>query len=367
MDPAADRPLALLVVEDSELDYELLVALLRRDGLPIRAQRVEDEGAMREALSRTRFDAVVTDHNMPRFDSFAALNTAKLADADMPVLVVSGEMSEELAVAALHAGADDFILKSRLFRLAPALKRSIQAADDRRHRRQNAAALAESEQRLHALTQHLEAVREDERRRIARELHDDVGTTLTAIKFELVRLERELREREAEHARVKAALGLLANVVAASHRIQHNLRPPVLDAGLVAALNWLAASTDARGDVAVRFESNRDEIELAPERAAAVYRVAQETISNALKHAQARSVGIQLFESTAEITLEVTDDGVGFEPRILAATPGFGLRGLIERARGLGGWAEVSSAPGRGTTIMFAIPRHGGDTSRAAH
>ncbi|MCX8004521.1 MAG: response regulator, partial [Burkholderiaceae bacterium] len=131
--PATPETIQLLVVEDSELDFELLLAILSRDqaltGLRVRARRVEDEAGMRQAFAAGRIDAVVTDHNLPRFDSFAALKVAKSYDEDLPVLVLSGEMGEDLAVAALHAGADDFILKARMFRLAPALRRSLQAAE----------------------------------------------------------------------------------------------------------------------------------------------------------------------------------------------------------------------------------------------
>jgi signal transduction histidine kinase len=95
---------------------------------------------------------------------------------------------------------------------------------------------------------------------------------------------------------------------------------------------------------------------MAPEHAAAVYRVAQESLANVARHARAGHVNVQLFTTLEEVTLEVTDDGAGFDPRVLQATPGFGVRGLLERARGLDGWAEVSAAPGRGTTVMFSVP-----------
>lgn len=350
-------PTHLLVVEDSELDYELLLALLMRDGLRVRARRVEDEAGMRDAFANGPIDAVITDHNLPRFDSFSALKVAKGFDEDLPVLVVSGEMSEDLAVAALHAGADDFILKSRMFRLGPALRRSLQVAEIRRAQRAQAQQLAASEAKLRELTQHLERVKEEERRVLAAEVHDDIGTTLTAIKFELARLARDVGEHPTAAARISALNELLAHAVAASHRIQHNLRPPVLDAGLVAALDWLARGFSQRTGVPVRFESNREELELAPERAAALYRVAQESLANIAKHAQARNASLQLFADGSEVTLEISDDGVGFDPGLLANTPGFGVRGLVERARGLGGWAEVNSAPGRGTMVMFAVPR----------
>ncbi|HRK57191.1 MAG TPA: response regulator [Burkholderiaceae bacterium] len=352
--------ISILVVEDSELDFELLVAILRRDpalaGCHLRAQRVEDEDGMRAALAHTRFDAVITDHNMPRFDSFQALQVARASDDHVPVIVVSGEMSEELAVAALHAGADDFILKSRMFRLGPALRRSLQAAQDRHARHLQAQEIKDREAQLQELAQHLERIKEEERRAIAREIHDDIGTTLTALKFELVRLTRSLGERPSAAPHINAMQALITQAVAASHRIQHNLHPPVLDAGLVAALEWLVKDFSQRTGLDTQFETNREDIDLPAERAAALYRVAQESLTNTAKHAQASRVGVHLFVSSEEIVLEVTDNGVGFDPRILDNTPGFGVRSLTERARGLSGWAEINAAAGQGCTVMFSIP-----------
>jgi signal transduction histidine kinase len=346
----------LIVVEDSELDYELLLAMLMREGMRPRAVRVEDEAGMRDAFAKGPVDAVITDHNLPRFDSFASLKVAKAVDPDMPVIVLSGEMSEELAVASLHAGADDFVLKTRMFRIAAALQHSLLAARVRREARSTADRLRESEQKLHALTQHLERAKEDERRAIAQEIHDDVGGALTALKFEVVRLTRELAATPQHADRLQAIQRLLESAVVATHRIQHALRPAVLDAGLVAALEWLTRGFGERTGLPIDFRSNRDEFEIAPDRAAALYRVAQEALTNVRKHAGAQSVHVQLFALEDEVTLEIADDGSGFEPDSLAVTPGFGVRGLLERARGLDGWAEVSSSPGRGTTVMFSIP-----------
>lgn len=349
----------LIVVEDSELDYELLLATLMREGMRPRAVRAEDEAGMLDAFDRGTVDAVITDHNLPRFDSFASLKVAKRIDPDMPVIVLSGEMSEELAVASLHAGADDFVLKTRMFRIAAALQHSLRAARARREARASADALVRSEQKLHALTQHLERAKEEERRAIAQEIHDDIGGALTALKFEVVRLTRELAadSQYAQHAqRVSVIQELLESAVVATHRIQHALRPAVLDAGLVAALEWLARGFGERTGMPIDFRANRDEFDIAPDRAAALYRVTQEALTNVRKHANAQRVHVQLFALDDEVTLEIADDGAGFEPDSLTVTPGFGVRGLIERARGLDGWAEVSSSPGRGTTVMFSIP-----------
>jgi len=353
--PADRPPLNLIVVEDSELDYELLLAMLAREGLRPRTTRVEDEAGMRDAFAKGHVDAVITDHNLPRFDSFASLTVAKSIDTDIPVIVLSGEMSEDLAVATLHAGADDFVLKTRMFRIAAALQHSLQAAAARREARTAVAALAESEGKLHELTQHLERAKEEERRAIAQEIHDDIGGALTALKFELVRMGRALPDDRAR-PQFDAISQLLESAVVASHRIQHALRPAVLDAGLVAALEWLTRGFAERNGIKVDFHANKEEFEIAPDRAAALYRVTQEALTNIQKHAQATHVHVQLFALADEIALEVANDGNGFDPGSLQATPGFGVRGMMERARGLGGWAEVSSSPTRGTTVMFSIP-----------
>ena len=352
---STSSPLNIVVVEDSELDYELLLAMLAREGMRPRTTRVEDEAGMRDAFANGQVDAVITDHNLPRFDSFASLKVAKSIDADMPVIVLSGEMSEDLAVATLHAGADDFVLKTRMFRIAAALQHSLHAASARREARTAVAALAQSESKLHALTQHLEHAKEEERRAIAQEIHDDIGGALTALKFELVRLTRSLRDEQAR-PHLDSISQLLESAVVASHRIQHALRPAVLDAGLVAALEWLARGFGERSGIKIDFQANRDAFEIAPDRAAALYRVAQEALTNVRKHASASQVQMQLFALAEEITLEVQDDGQGFDPSTLQVTPGFGVNGMIERARGLGGWAEVSSSQGGGTTVMFSIP-----------
>ncbi|MBA2411815.1 MAG: response regulator [Burkholderiaceae bacterium] len=358
----SDDSLNLIVVEDSELDYELLLAMLAREGLKPRTTRVEDEAGMRDAFAKAQVDAVITDHNLPRFDSFASLKVAKSIDADMPVIVLSGEMSEDLAVATLHAGADDFVLKTRMFRIAAALQHSLQAAAARREARTAVSALAQSEAKLHALTQHLERVKEDERRAIAQEIHDDIGGALTALKFELVRLTRAMTDKQTRPL-LDSISQLLESAVVASHRIQHALRPAVLDAGLLAALEWLTRDFGERSGIKVDLIFNREEFEIAPDRAAALYRVTQEALTNVQKHARATRVHVQIFALTDEIALEIADDGQGFEPGSLQATPGFGVRGMIERARGLGGWAEVSSSRRRGTTVMFSIPPQPADTS----
>ena len=110
-----------------------------------------------------------------------------------------------------------------------------------------------------------------------------------------------------------------------------------------------------------------EDVALSDDASVAMYRVAQEALANIGKHAQARAVTVQLFCDETEAALEIADDGNGFDPGMLSTTPGFGLRGLLERARGLGGWAEVASRPGAGTTIMFTLPLSGPSPREEEH
>ena len=128
---ALTRPLRALFVEDSELDYHLILRLLGNSGYAIESHRVETEETMREALANATWDVVISDYNLPKFSATNALATLKSTGLDIPFLIVSGEIGEDVAVEAMVAGADDYVLKSRLRRLGPALARSLEAARGR--------------------------------------------------------------------------------------------------------------------------------------------------------------------------------------------------------------------------------------------
>lgn len=359
--------LRVLVVEDSELDYELLLANLVRDGFEISSHRVEEEGEMRAALAQAQYDVVISDHNLPRFSSFAALATLKSTGLDLPFLVVSGESGEELAVETMLAGADDYIMKGRLKRLAPALRRSLAAAAIRREKSAAQAALAASEARLHELAAHLELVKDTERTAIAREVHDDIGGSLTAIKFDLAWLKRRLPDDTDIQQRLAATSMMLEHAAQASQRIMRSLRPGVLDQGIAPALEWLTRNFRDRTGIATSFDANRTDVPLAEAIAMAVYRVCQEALTNITKHAEATTVAVSLFADAEQLSLEIADNGRGFGGDARVKPDSFGLTGMAERARALGGTLDIDSAPGRGTTLMLIVPlKAAGVTARWA-
>ena len=347
------RPIRILVVEDSELDYELLKATLTRQGIHADFARVEEREPMREALATQSWDAVISDHQLPRFSSLEALATLKESGLALPFIIVSGTIGEDVGVEAMREGADDYLTKGKLSRLGAALERGLASAQARRDRARAQAALHESEQRLRELSAHLQQAVEDERKAIAREIHDDIGGLLTALRFDLSWIERHTDAQVA--ARARQARETLVEAMQASQRIMRNLRPPVLEAGIVAALEWQAGQFATRTGLACRFQSNVERIALGDDAAMTVYRCAQEALTNIVKHAQARHVTMDLVLSDDLLSLEITDDGRGLAASDLKKAGSFGLRGLGERATAVGGWLDVLPAT-TGTTVMLTIP-----------
>ena len=315
---------------------------------------------MREALSGEHWDAVISDHQLPRFSSQDALRTLQASGQDLPFIIVSGTIGEDVAVEAMRAGAHDWLTKGRLGRLGAALRRALSDARARRERAQALTALHDSERRLRELSAHLQAAVEDERKSIAREIHDDIGGLLTGLRFDLAWIERH--GSEAIAARAGQARETLAQAMQASQRIQHDLRPPVLENGVVAALQWQAARFAQRTAIDCRFCCNVDRVDLDDRAATTVYRTAQEALTNVVKHAAASHVTVDLVVRDDQLSLEISDDGGGLAGGALSKPGSFGLRGLTERAHAAGGWLDVLTAD-RGTTVLLTLPV--GDGARA--
>jgi signal transduction histidine kinase len=356
-DRAAERRLRVLHLEDSAPDHELAMAYLQRAGLGVDVLRVDSEAAFRDALAAQEWDVVLSDFNLPGFDGLRAQQILQDSGRSLPFILVSGEIGEDTAVAAMRNGASDYLLKNNLARLAPAVEHAIAAHRDRAARTQADRELAASRQRLSELAQHLQTSVEMERAAIAREIHDDVGGSLTAIKFDLAWIGRHVESPEVQQ-RVYSALETVAHAVEASQRIMHNLRPAILEQGLVAALQWMAAQFEKRNGIACPFRTSHESMQLPAGVPLVAYRFAQEALTNVSKHARATRVLIDLSMSRGVLSLEVADNGRGLDRADLAKARSFGLRGLHERAGTVGGWVDVSSSAA-GTVLMLSVPMRG--------
>jgi signal transduction histidine kinase len=360
MNPAQDRArtahevLRVLHLEDAEVDHQMACAHLRRAGFEVQAVRVETEEQFRDALAHQTWDLVLSDFNVPGFTGAQALEVLKRDGPVLPFVLLSGEIGEDTAVASMREGASDYLLKNNIARLAPAVRNAIQANRDRLARSQSDSELAASRQRLAELAQHLQTSIEMERAAIAREIHDDVGGSLTALKFDLAWIGRHASTPEVQ-VRVVNALETLDQAIGASQRIMHNLRPAILEQGLVPALQWMCSRFERRNNGVCQFRTTHESIALPVGVPLVAYRFAQEALTNISKHANATRVVLDLSLTAGVLSLEVSDNGSGLRPDDLTKARSFGLRGLHQRASTVGGWVDVSSGR-EGTTLLLSVP-----------
>ncbi|HSB72803.1 MAG TPA: PAS domain S-box protein, partial [Candidatus Methylomirabilis sp.] len=225
-------------------------------------------------------------------------------------------------------------------------------------RKQAEEQLRDSREQLRALAARLQSVREDERTRIAREIHDKLGQALTALKLDLAWIAPRLPvDRPALLEKARALLGLLDAAIQSVRRIATELRPGVLDdLGLVAAIEWQAQEFQSRTGITCEFSSGQADLALPPEVGTAVFRICQETLTNVARHAHATQVRIGLEADGGQLVLTVADNGRGITEQELANRTSLGLLGMRERALLLGGQVGIAGRPGGGTTVTVRIP-----------
>ncbi len=218
--------------------------------------------------------------------------------------------------------------------------------------------LEASREQLRGLSAHLESVREGERKTIAREIHDELGQILTALKIDLSSLaEGSAEEQHLPLRNVKSMNELIDMAIESVERISMELRPPILDdLGIAVALEWQAEDFNRRTKIKCEFISKPKDIVLDPDRSTALFRIFQEALTNVARHSNASKVKAVLTKETDRIVLTIKDNGKGIEKRQIADPMAFGIIGMKERARFLGGEARFNSAPGKGTSITVSIP-----------
>ncbi len=228
--------------------------------------------------------------------------------------------------------------------------------------KEHAIEMVNSRRRMRELTTHLENAKEHERARIARELHDDIGGNLTAIKIDVLWLAERVAAADPKVQSKLADLESLVDQTAASiTRIGQDLRPGILDLGLLAAIEWQATDFSNRTGVATAVTVKCDDgLELEPETEMALFSIFRETLTNIAKHAKASHVKISLDCFEGEVELSVTDNGHGIAPADRLKPTSFGLRGMEERAVQLGGTVSVLGARPRGTCVAVRVPRKAG-------
>jgi signal transduction histidine kinase len=222
-------------------------------------------------------------------------------------------------------------------------------------------ALSRSREELREFAAAASSVREQEKSRIARELHDELGQALTALKMDLNWLsERIPREQQALTAKLDAMQAMLGETVASTRRISADLRPLMLDdLGMLPAIEWLVQNFTERSSIACELNLTSPDLELQEPYATAVFRIVQESLTNVARHADASMVEVTIGRRGDVIILQVRDDGRGFAQAQPRKPNSFGLLGMRERAYLLDGEVLIDSTPGAGTCVSVRIPMTG--------
>lgn len=218
-------------------------------------------------------------------------------------------------------------------------------------------------EQLRLLAVHLQSVLEEERVRIAREIHDEIGQLMTAVKMDLALLERRLIGNGTKELpktlreELNATTKLVDDAIATMHNIVRELRPAVLDhLGLRAAIEWQLQDFQERMNIECQFDSASDELEIDPARSTAVFRILQEALTNVARYAQATLVHASLRKEGGHLILQVRDNGKGITKEQIASVTTFGLVGMRERALVFGGDIVIEGSPGKGTVVTVRIP-----------
>lgn len=410
--------LRVLLAEDDPLDAELVVRELGKSGYSPEWQRVDSEPAFRNRLINDPPDVIISDHAMPQFSSAAALDCLRESRLSIPFIVVSHAIGEEEAVALMHQGAVDFLMKDRLGRLGEAVRRALEQQRLREAHRASQQALmalnedlerriaerttelqtanrllqnelhsrkqaedelqrlnAELEQRidkrtrdvvasrhrLRALASELTLAEQRERKRLAGELHDYLAQMLALGRMKIAQLRPALAAGLPGLVQpVREVDDLFKNALTYTRSLMAKLSPPVLDElGLPAALNWLADQMPLHG-LAVEVRLEQDQVSLPDEQAVLLFQSVRELLINVAKHAGTDRATVSMsIDDDAGLRIRVQDTGRGFDLAVLDTKSGgerFGLLSVQERMEAMGGSLHVKTAPGQGTTMTLTLP-----------
>ncbi|HEX2869463.1 MAG TPA: PAS domain S-box protein [Ignavibacteriales bacterium] len=278
--------------------------------------------------------------------------------------ITSGSILEPFEIQAVFNGGREVIVQSSsvpiIYEGSPAVLTLLKEITNEKIAERR---LQDSKEELRRLAAHLQAAREEERTYIAREIHDELGQCLTGLKMDVSFLEdlvndnTELSNKEHLLEKIASASALIDTTVKSVRKIASELRPVILDSmGLEAAIEWLADDFSSRSGIRCECFLTVPEIRLGRDKATAVFRILQESLTNIMRHAEASRVTVSFIEEEQNYLMEIKDNGKGISEEDFRKAKSFGLLGMKERAYLFGGTTEIDSTPGKGTTVSVQIP-----------
>jgi signal transduction histidine kinase len=356
----------ILLVDDDPRNLAALDAVLSDLGILVAAP--SGEAALRQLLEH-EFAVVLLDARMPGMDGFevARLIRSRARSRHTPIMFLTGAYEDMPSVfRGYEAGAVDYIVKplntdilrSKLRIFIDLYDKSAVLAREIAERKLIEARLRASEDSLRGLTARLESVLEEERTRISREIHDELGQALTGLKMDVTWLLGKLRNGQKPFTdKLNSMGGLIDETIQSVRRIATGLRPELLDeAGLAAAISWQTRDFQMRTGIRCKTNLPADEPAVHPEHATGAFRVFQEVLTNVARHANATRVDVLMKKEGDGMVLEVKDNGSGIkEPQRLGGQS-LGLLGMRERVALMGGEIEIAGKRGKGTRVTIRVP-----------
>lgn len=340
----------VLIVDDDRTARETVVSMLEGEDYDL--QLAKDGMEALQILEELQPDVVLLDIMLPGMDGFEVCRRIRATPqlAEVPILMLTALDDRDSLIRALESGADDFLSK-------PVDRRELIARVRTITRLNRYRTLMEQRENIRQMAEHVVAAQEQERQRISRELHDDLGQALTTHLLSLRNLQEDLSiPVEVMFAQLQALYNQSYEILVKIRRLARDLRPPVLDAlGLKVAMQTYCTEFTRRTHLPVIFEAEATLPELPDAYNITLYRTLQEALTNVVKHAQAGQVWVDLSLEDDTVNLTVQDNGIGMNEDT-SGSNGIGLAGLRERITVAGGTLNISSAPKRGTILSAQFP-----------
>jgi len=350
----------ILLVEDDNDDYVIFQDIISEiKYLHIALTWVDSYKAALESARDDLYDVYIIDYLLSGSTGIDLLNAFRLNGLRKPAIILTGQGDHDVDIKAMYEGASDYLEKDKITPelIEKAIRYAIAQAETMED-------LRESEKHLRILSSKLIDAQEAERTRIAKELHDSIGSNLAAVKFEIQKQIDALKESisETQQDRLKNLVDMVQGTMEETRRIYSNLRPTILDdLGILMAIRWFCRNfQEVYSDISVQTDLNIDEEEIPGPIKIVIYRVMQEALNNVAKHSGANKVDLKFEKSEKKIVLTIWDNGHGFDVHAKKRTNGYsggmGLFSMKERVSYSGGELFICSDDENGTEIRAVWP-----------
>jgi len=354
---AAQSDFCILVIEDNPGDFALVEEFLLVQIEAARITHAHNYSEAKEMLSDTSvvYDVILLDLSLPDKTGSELISDIASISNNAPVIVLTGYADFDFGVRSIAQGVSDYVLKDELTSLT-LYKTIIYSLE----RRKIVASLEESEKRVRSFAKQLSVVVEEERARIAREIHDEFGQQLSGIKMSLSALKNNNKGQPDIGPVIDVIVDEVNHSIQSLRKISNELRPALLDKlGLFAAIEWLINEFKRKTGIDGHFKANSEQPVINKDIEINIFRICQEALTNISKHAQATRVNIEIVNEDAILHVKIIDNGKGINAGVLRDPLSSGLLNMRERANLIGSEINITSLVNKGTTIELIANTNG--------